>query len=124
MKLRAFATWSLALVLAGVGGAHFATTGNFERFIPEGFPCKATLVLVSGAVEIVLAAGLLWPRTRTWAGRGVFLLLLLYTPLHVVDVLREQPVIGPKVVAIIRLPLQGGMLWLAATVGWPKPPPA
>lgn len=120
MKLHTFAYWSLGFVFAAVGLAHFVSVDGFSKFIPEAIPFKAAWVILTGVLEIVLAVGLFLPGTRKWAGRGVFLVLLLYTPLHVIDLLRDAPVIGPKVVAIIRLPIQGVMLYLAWLVGWPK----
>jgi uncharacterized membrane protein len=118
MKLSVIAYILLAIVFFGVGVAHLVSVGGFVQFLPVWFPLPWATVVFTGVLEIAVAIGLCIPGTRAVAGKAVFILLLLYLPLHVIDVLREQPVIGPKVVAIIRLPVQGVMLYLAWVVGW------
>jgi uncharacterized membrane protein len=120
MKMHRFACWSLGIVFVVVGLAHFASVENFSKMIPEALPYKPLAVILTGILELILAVGLIFPATRIWAGRAIFLVLVLYTPLHVIDLMRETPVIGPKVVAIIRLPIQGVMLYLAWLIGWPR----
>lgn len=86
---------------------------------------KWELVIVSGVLEILLGIALLFTKSVKPAAWAIFTLLLIYTPLHVVDVLREAPVIGPKWVAIVRLPLQIlfiAMAW-AATKSMPSGKP-
>jgi uncharacterized membrane protein len=110
----------MILLFAGVGLAHLIALEGFERFLPEWVPFRTMWVILTGILEILLAVGLLLPDTRKWAGRLIFCLLLIYAPLHVIDVMREDPVIGPKIVAILRLPLQLVLVYLAALIGWPK----
>lgn len=120
MKLHTFAYWALAILLIVVGLGHFFAIENMSRMLPDWLPMKTAGVVATGVLELVLAA-LLWvPRSRAIAGKAVFFMLLVYTPLHVIDVMREAPVIGPKVVAIIRLPIQVVLLYLAWLVGWMK----
>jgi uncharacterized membrane protein len=113
MNLRKLAIGTLALVFAGVGLAHFIALEGFERFLPNWMPYRGFWVISTGILEVGLAVGLMVERTRRWAGILAIALLLMYTPLHVVDVLRDTPVIGPKPVAIARLPLQLVFLYMA-----------
>lgn len=118
MKLQMIFHWVLAILFVVVGLAHFVAVDEMARFLPDWVPMKATGVIATGILEIVLAVGLCVPDMRKLAGKAVFFLLLLYTPLHVIDVMREVPVIGPQWVAIIRLPIQVVLLYMAWRVGW------
>jgi uncharacterized membrane protein len=113
MDFQRLAIGTLALVFAGVGVAHFIAIEGFEKFVPEWMPWKGFWVVFTGIVEIALAIGLMLEKTRRWAGILAVGLLLLYLPLHVADVFRDAPVIGPKPVAIARLPLQLAFLYMA-----------
>lgn len=66
----------LARLLAGAGVAHFAVPGPFERIVPDWLPGSArTWTGVSGAVELLLAAGIAAPCTRrvsAYAAAGFF----------------------------------------------------
>jgi len=55
----------LARLLAGAGVVHFAVPGPFERIVPDWLPGSArTWTEVSGAVELLLAAGIAAPPVR------------------------------------------------------------
>lgn len=123
---RRLSIWLLLLVFTVVGIGHLVAPEQFTRFLPEQMPMKWELVIVTGLMEIVLGVMLLFPKTVKPAAWAIFTLLLVYTPLHVVDVLRDVPVIGPKWVAIVRLPVQLvfiAMAW-AATKGNPDGKPS
>ncbi|HEV7625649.1 MAG TPA: hypothetical protein VGO89_04060 [Streptomyces sp.] len=66
----------LARVLAGAAVAHFAVPGPFDKIVPSWLPGRArTWTEVSGAVELLLAAGIAAPRTRrasAYAAAGYF----------------------------------------------------
>ena len=86
----------------------------YGPFIPDVLP-KNLVTYLSGAVEIMVGAGLFVLRFRTLASLGVLILMIAFLPLHLVDVFREAPAIGSKLLAYIRLPLQFvliGWAWL------------
>jgi uncharacterized membrane protein len=59
---------SLALLLAGSGVLHFVTPRPFESIVPRVLGNPKPWVQVSGAAELVCAAGLAYSRTRRLAG--------------------------------------------------------
>ena len=65
--------------LAG-GLGHFVLTDFFVRITPPWVPWPRAVVLASGAVELLLAAALLWPRWRRRAGLALMLLTVAVTP--------------------------------------------
>ena len=100
------------LLIAGI--AHLVTPGKFIEMMPNSIPYKHFLVALSGWVEIALGVGLFIPPVRHIAAILILAMLIVYIPIHVVDLFRDQPVIGSKVAAWIRLPLQlvlMGMTW-------------
>jgi uncharacterized membrane protein len=111
--MKKFAIGALGLVFFVVGIGHFVASETLVEMIPASWPAREAAVIITGAVEMLLAIGLLIPRLRSIAAMGILTLLVIYFPIHVIDLMREQPVIGPKWVAIVRLPIQGVMIYLA-----------
>ena len=100
-------------VLIG-GAAHFVATDLEMRIVPPWVPWPRAAVLVSGALELLGAAGLLWRPTRRAAGIGLFALTLAVTPAHFY-MLQRPELFGVPVWALwLRLPLQLGLLGLIA----------
>jgi uncharacterized membrane protein len=62
------------------GVMHFVKPETFESIIPKSLPAHRTLVYVSGAAELLCAAGLLVPRTRRAAGIASAALLVAVFP--------------------------------------------
>jgi uncharacterized membrane protein len=102
----------------GLGGvAHFAFTAAELRIVPPWVPWPVAAVLVSGACELLGAAGLLWTRTRAWAAWGLFALTLAVTPanVHMLQHAGDFPDV-PAWLLAARLPLQVALLALIAWV--------
>ena len=96
------------------GAAHFVATDLEMRIVPPWVPWPRAAVLVSGALELLGAAGLLWRPTRRAAGIGLFALTLAVTPAHFY-MLQRPELFGVPVWALwLRLPLQLGLLGLIA----------
>lgn len=107
------------LLWFGLGGlAHFAFTAAEARIVPPWIPWPREAVLVSGALELLGAAGLLLRPTRTWAAWGLFALTLAVTPANVYMLQHAQdfPAVPPWML-VARLPLQVALLALIAWVG-------
>lgn len=82
--------------------------------IPKRVPGRPFLVYLSGLVELLLAVGLWREPWRKLAAQGTLGLMLLFLPLHVVDVFRGKPVAGGrKWTAVLRLIAQFGLIKLA-----------
>ncbi|MEI9921460.1 MAG: hypothetical protein WDO14_22135 [Bacteroidota bacterium] len=97
------------LFLAG-GLNHIFNPKFYKYFIPGGLP-KLTVNYVSGILEILLGAGVAFVETRYWSAAGILILMILFLPLHVIDLFRERPAIGSRLLAIIRLPVQFLLIW-------------
>jgi len=96
----------LFAVLLIVGGVnHFLNPGIYLPFIPAVLPALL-IIYLSGLIEVVLGVGALVPATRSLATQGILILMIIFLPLHVVDVFKDNPAIGSHQAAIIRLPIQ------------------
>ncbi|TDD50311.1 DoxX family protein [Saccharopolyspora elongata] len=74
----------LSAMFVATGIAHFV--GMREQLIsmvPPALPAPGLLVTVTGILELVGAAGLLWHRTAPWAAGGLGLMLIAMFPANV-----------------------------------------
>jgi len=102
------------MVLGGLG--HFYAPESFIPFIPDFVPFREYIVYLSGGVEVILGIGVISRMSRSVAACLIMWLLIIYTPLHVIDLLRADPAIGDKTMALMRLPIQGLLIWVALQV--------
>lgn len=103
-----------------IGGiAHFAATETEMRIVPPYVPAPRTVVLVSGAFELLGAFGLLARRTRRAAGVGLFLLTIAVTPAHIYMLQHPELFPFPLWALWLRLPVQ---LALLALIAWSTSP--
>ena len=97
-----------------IGGiAHFVATDTETGIVPPWVPWPRFMVLISGVLELLGAAGLLWPRSRRAAGWGLFALTIAVTPVHVW--MLQRPDLFPAIpywALVLRLPLQAALLAL------------
>lgn len=103
-----------AFLVSGV--IHLARPQVFEPIVPPMLPGKRQLVYASGVAELACAAGLLIPRTRTYAGVASAALFVAVFPANVQMAMDAHRVIDRKgstprrqavrAAAIARLPLQ------------------
>ncbi len=84
---------------------HFVNPAFYDALMPEFFP-KLLANYAAGAAEILLGVGLILPKWRVRAAWGVVILMLIFFPLHIWDLFKEQPALGSKQAAIIRIPVQ------------------
>ncbi len=98
------------MILAGV--MHFLNPTFYFRLIPDFLP-QLLIVYASGVVEILLGVGVFFPKYRSLATLGIFLLMLVFLPIHVWDVFRDNPGVGSKQAAYIRLPIQFVLIYWA-----------
>ncbi len=114
MTLRESLMVGLVAFLMGAGGiAHLVAPDFFTGFVFPPLPPVAT-VIVTGVIQLAIGAAVLVPRTRGTAGLAFALLCLAYLPLHLWDFFREDPMISPLPVTIVRVFLQLAFIWL----GW------
>ncbi|WP_407277441.1 hypothetical protein R5O20_04870 [Tenacibaculum maritimum] len=95
----------LAVFLIYGGFNHFYKPEFYNGLIPDFLPKLATNY-VSGAAEMLLGIGLFIKGYQKKAAYGIFLLMLLFMPLHIWDAFKENPTIGSKTAAYIRIAVQ------------------
>lgn len=94
------------------GFMHLIKPKTFNNFIPDFLP-KTTVNYVVGILEISIGLGLLIPFTIKSASLLMFVLMLVFLPLHILDAFKEKPIIGSKTVAYIRIVIQFLLLYVA-----------
>jgi uncharacterized membrane protein len=106
MKLsRKILTFLLGALMIIGGYGHFANPDMYSPFIPKFLP-EDMVNYGAGVVEIILGLGTFIPAYRKLAFFGILILMLIFLPLHIIDVFAENPAIGSHQTAYIRLPLQ------------------
>ena len=104
-----------------IGGvAHFVATDLEASIVPPWIPGDPrTVVLVSGVLELLGAAGLAWPPMRRRAGIGLAMLTVAVTPANVymLQTAGRWPV--PAWLLVARLPLQLLLIALIVWSTWP-----
>jgi uncharacterized membrane protein len=114
--VRRVAPLGVAAAFAGSGVLHFVAPRPYEAIVPRVLPQRRLLVRVSGALELVCAAGLLGG--RRWAGPASAALLVAVFPANVQMAFDSGsgrlPVLADsRLVAWGRLPLQAPLVWAA-----------
>lgn len=98
-------TYLMAAFMVYGGVNHFLKPAMYLPFIPDFLPADF-INYGSGLLEIILGIGLLIPKFRYKASFGVLVLMLIFLPLHIIDVFTDVPAIGSHDAALIRLPVQ------------------
>lgn len=96
----------LAALMIGGGIMHMVNHAMYIPFVPAFLPLKVFIVYASGVVEILLGIMLLSKKFAIPGAWGIFLLMLIFLPIHVVDAFSDTPAIGSHQAAVIRLILQ------------------
>ncbi|MEO0469485.1 MAG: MauE/DoxX family redox-associated membrane protein [Bacteroidota bacterium] len=106
MKIVQRILWILLAIFMIVSGVnHFIAPEFYDAMIPDFLP-KSLANYAAGIAEIVLGIGLLIPKFREKSAWGIVILMIIFMPLHIWDLFKEQPAIGSKEAAIIRIPFQ------------------
>jgi len=78
----------LKVIFAGffiyAGIMHFIKPRFFNHFIPAGLP-KLAVNYIAGFIEFFLGIGLFFPAFTNDASFGIFILLILFLPIHIWD---------------------------------------
>lgn len=98
------------VLLLAAGVYHFVNPAFYNPFMPDWFP-KQLANAAGGVAEILIGIGLLVPDWRTYAAWAALALMVIFLPLHVIDLFKERPVIGSKTVAVVRLLIQVLLIW-------------
>jgi uncharacterized membrane protein len=104
------------MIFGGVN--HFLKPGMYAPFFPDYFPREIINVVV-GIAEILVGIAAFIPQYRSIGTLGILVMMLVFLPLHIIDVFRENPAVGTHKIALIRLPFQF-LLILWAWFIWKK----
>lgn len=103
--------FAILMLVAGV--YHFVNPAFYFPLMPDWFP-KSLANAAGGIAELIAGVLLLVPSWRIWGLWLALALMVLFLPLHVMDLFREQPVVGTKTAASVRLVIQFVLIgWLA-----------
>lgn len=94
---------------------HFSVPEIYNPFIPDFF-AKLFVNYVAGFIELLLAIGLFNKKYRNKAALGVLVLMILFLPLHFIDMFKDAPAIGSKELAYVRFPIQLVLIYWAYTI--------
>lgn len=106
----------LMAALYGIAGiTHFTHTRFFELAVPKVLVYRRFIALFSGVLEILIAAGLLYPPTRSLTAVFLIVFLVAIYPANIVQInyyskRYQQPAL---LFWAIRLPMQIGLIYWA-----------
>lgn len=98
-------------IVAGI--LHFVSPRTYLAIMPPYIPNPKRMVDFSGALEILLGIGLLFPQTRTLSAWGLILLLIAIFPANIYMATSGKFRKIPSWLLWARLPLQGLLIWWA-----------
>ena len=110
LKIVLTIVFAVVMILAGIN--HTFNPGLYKPFIPDWIPLLLTNIFI-GIIEIAIGIGLMLPSYRRKAAILLFILMILFLPLHVADVFKMHPAIGSHTLAYIRLPVQFVLIYWA-----------
>lgn len=105
--------YTMAFLYAFAGVFHFLKPRFFLAIMPPFVPAHQLMVALSGAAEILLAIGLLFPQTCSLAAWGIIVLLLAVFPANIYMATSGKFTALPQWALYLRLPLQFVLIWWA-----------
>ena len=105
----------LAVLMMVAGIQHIWNPDFYLPFVPDSLPFPMAIVYASGIVELLLGVVTLFLNHKytKYGLLGIFALMVIFLPLHIIDAMKDQPVIGSPTLAYIRLVFQFVLIWLA-----------
>ncbi len=103
----------LAFLMIGAGTAHCVNPGFFLHIMPPDIPFHLELVYLSGLFELCLGVCLLIPNVSRVAAWGIIALLIAVFPANIYLYQHQEIVPAPPIVHLLRLLLQGVLIWWA-----------
>ncbi|MBE0391611.1 DoxX family membrane protein [Flavobacterium sp. PL002] len=111
MNSKAVVFWKVIKIVMAIfmiygGVQHFTNTAFYSPFVPDFLTFKVAIIYISGIFEIAIGLMLLFKQSEGLGALGLFILMLVFLPIHVWDVFSDTPAIGSHQAALIRLPIQ------------------
>ena len=87
----------------------------YVPIVPSWLPFPLAIVYLSGIIELLLGIVTLFLNQKytKYGLFGIFILMVIFLPLHFSDALKDQPIIGSHTVANVRLFFQFVLIWLS-----------
>ena len=101
----------VAMILGAVG--HVVSPEMYSELIPSfisEFIAHLLAIIAEGAIGI----SLLIPKFRKYGGLAFMALMIVFLPVHVWDMFKDEPFIGTKTIAAVRIAIQLLMIY----TGW------
>ena len=98
-------TFLFAAVLLLSAYGHFFNPAFYSPMIPSFIP-ESMANIGSGLAELIIGIGLLIPKYRGKAALGFTILMIAFLPIHIWDLFKENPAVGPMPAPVIRLVIQ------------------
>lgn len=95
----------LAIILLLGAIAHLAAPEFYAPMVPDFIPLSLANIL-SFVLEAGIGILLLIPKYRAWGGLGFMVLMIGFLPIHIWDMLKEAPAVGPPPAPQIRVAMQ------------------
>lgn len=116
-KLKTISLYIFGIFFITAGLFHFLYTNFFLTIMPPYIPWHLEFVYLSGVVEVMLGAGLMYPRTRKFSAYGIIALLIAVFPANIYmafnnDVLKEMNT-SAFIAQWVRLPFQFVLIAIA-----------
>ena len=98
-------TYILAVIMILGAAGHIFYPDSYTGMIPEFISDKLAHILAAIS-ELAIGLALLIPKLRKYGGLGLMILMIIFMPLHIWDVVREDPFMGSATAAWIRFFVQ------------------
>lgn len=106
----------LAVFLVWGGIQHFVNPEIYKAFVPDFLPFEMPIIYASGVLEIAFGLMVFVKNYAYWGMLGIFILMVIFLPIHVMDIFADAPAIGSTTAAYIRLLIQLLLIWLTWTI--------
>jgi len=120
IDLAAAGALGMGLLFLFTASGHFVQPAAMVQMLPPWVPSRLALVYATGVLEIAVALGFFFARTRRVAAWSALAVLALFFPANVYAALVHAPVGGHAwgpVYLLIRAPVQAAiLLWVAVVV--------
>lgn len=91
---RGLAALAMAIFLVFFGISHFFLVDEMILMIPKVFPYPGFIVYATGVIEIILAIGLIIPKTRRLSGIFIALYFIAVFPANIVKAMSDIDIQG------------------------------
>lgn len=105
----------LAVLMMISGFYHLLKPEFYVPIVPSFLPFPLGIVYLSGIVELLLGIVTLFLNQKytKYGLFGIFILMVMFLPIHIFDAMKDQPVIGSSTAAYVRLAFQFVLIWLS-----------